>query len=221
MLPDIDLRFRAALFDMDGTLVDSTAIIEEEWTRWALQIGKDPDEVLKIAHGRRTEEVIQAIAPDREIEKELTHFLELAAGVDQNKVRAVEGAVQFVSLLDNAHWAVVTSAPRHIAYQRLHLAGFPEPRVLISADDVRTGKPHPEGFTSAALLLKMDLQDCLAFEDSPPGILAARAAGIRVIALKTTHAQLGFGELYQIATFADLTVIRSGSSYEAAKVADV
>jgi sugar-phosphatase len=209
----VDLSFKAALLDMDGTLVDSTAIVEEEWRRWAIDIGHDPEEVLRIAHGRRTEEVIHAIAPQRPVLEELVHFLQLAATVDQRNVTPVPGAIDFVSALDPSHWAVVTSAPRPIAEERLRLAGFPEPRILISADDVQNGKPDPEGFLSAASRLQIPVDDCLAFEDSPPGIRAGCAAGVRVIALATTHTQLGFGELYEVCTFADLTVTRGDSSY--------
>jgi mannitol-1-/sugar-/sorbitol-6-phosphatase len=211
----VSLSFKTALFDMDGTLVDSTAIIEEEWRRWANDIGRDPEDVLSIAHGRRTEEVIQTIAPERPILEELVRFLQLAATVDQHHVSAVPGAIDFVSALDAADWAVVTSAPRPIAVERLRLAGFPEPRLLISADEVRNGKPDPEGFLLAATGLKAAVGDCLVFEDSPAGIRAGCAAGVRVIALATTHSQLGYGELYEVRNFADLAVTRENSSYKA------
>ena len=207
------LSFKAALFDMDGTLVDSTAIIEEEWRRWARDIGHDPDEVLRMAHGRRTEEVIHAIAPERPVLEELVRFLQLAATVDQRHVTAVPGALEFVRALDPADWAVVTSAPAPIAEERLRLAGFPAPRVLISASDVQNGKPHPEGFLLGAARLGAAVETCLAFEDSPAGIQAACAAGVRVIALSTTHMHLGYGELREIRNFSDLTLFRADSSY--------
>jgi sugar-phosphatase len=198
---------------MDGTLVDSTAIVEEEWRRWALDIRHNPEEVLRIAHGRRTEEVIRMIAPERPLAEELLRFLKLAATVEQSRVSAIAGAVDFVAALDISDWAVVTSAPRRIALERLYLAGFPTPRVLVSADDVEHGKPHPEGFLLAALRVQVAVEDCLAFEDSPAGIQAACSAGVRVIALATTHVSLGCGEFRQIDTFANMAVTRSDSSY--------
>ena len=207
------LSFKAVLFDMDGTLVDSTAIIEEEWRRWAKDIGHDPDEVLRMAHGRRTEEVIHAMAPERPVLEELVRFLQLAATVDQRHVTAVAGALEFVLALDPSDWAVVTSAPAPIAEERLRLAGFPAPRVLISASDVQNGKPHPEGFLLGAARLGAVVENCLAFEDSPAGIQAAGAAGIRVIGLSTTHTQLGYGELHEVRNFTDLTLSRSDPSY--------
>jgi sugar-phosphatase len=209
----LEVSFKAALFDMDGTLVDSTAIVEEEWRRWANDIGHDPEEVLRMAHGRRTEEVIHAIAPQRPILEELVRFLQLAATVDQHHVTAVPGALNFVLALNPSDWAVVTSAPTPIAEERLRLAGFPQPRLLISANDVQNGKPHPEGFSLAASRLRVAVEDCLAFEDSPAGIQAACAAGVRVIALSTTHAQLGYGELREVRNFNDLTLSAKESSY--------
>jgi sugar-phosphatase len=212
-LAALDLSFKAALFDMDGTLVDSTAIVEEEWRRWAHDIGHDPDEVLRMAHGRRTEEVIHAVAPERPVLEELVRFMQLAATVDQRHVTAVPGALAFVRALDPADWAVVTSAPAPIAQERLRLAGFPAPHILISAGDVQNGKPHPEGFLLGASRLGVAVETCLAFEDSPAGIQAACAAGVRVIGFSTTHTQLGYGELHEVRNFSDLALSRADSSY--------
>ncbi len=190
--------------------MDCTAVIEDEWRRWARASGYDTVEVLKIAHGVPTEEVIRAIAPQRSIEDELRRFAEVTTNVDQSQVKAVTGTLEFVASLEVAHWAVVTSADREPALERLLLAGFPKPRVLVSADEVQKGKPDPEGFLSAALQLAAKPADCLVFEDSAAAIMAANRAGIRVIAVKTLHTPLGSGELLPIETFAELRTDRRG-----------
>jgi sugar-phosphatase len=70
---------------------------------------------------------------------------------------------------------------------RLGYAGLPAPANLVSADDVRDGKPSPEPYLAGAKLLGMNARDCLVFEDAPAGITSARAAEMRVIALETTY----------------------------------
>ena len=200
---------------MDGTLVDSTAVVEQEWRSWADSVGLDHESVLRMAHGRRTDEVIRTTAPHLDIETEMPKFLKIAAAVDQTGIRAIAGALNVVSSFSPGTWAVVTSAPRNIALRRLRLSGFPEPPVLISADDVKKGKPDPEGFLSAASRLGIGPNDCLAFEDAPAGITAALAANMRVIGLTTTHMTLGVGELHSIQTFNDIRVIVTNTGYEA------
>jgi sugar-phosphatase len=70
---------------------------------------------------------------------------------------------------------------------RLRAAGLPVPPVLITADDVHFGKPHPEGFLLAAKALGVPPTSCVVVEDSPAGVAAGKAAGALVVALTTTH----------------------------------
>ncbi len=101
----------------------------------------------------------------------------------------------FSSKLRLNEWAVVTSASRALARDRLQSVELPVPNVLIGADDVGDGKPHPEGYLAAARRLGADNTRCVIFEDTPPGLQAAKAAGMRGIAISTTytHQQLGPG----------------------------
>jgi mannitol-1-/sugar-/sorbitol-6-phosphatase len=186
-LPGLD--FVAGLFDMDGTLVDSTALVESEWRAWASMKGLNPDTVARSSHGRRTEDVIRQYLPVADLERELSQFICMASSLDQTVAGPIPGAVNFVTSLAAHPWAVVTSAPRAIARQRLARCGFPEPPVLIGADDVRFGKPDPEGYLTAGHQLRVNPADCLAFEDAPSGIESARRAQIRVVAVETTHAR--------------------------------
>jgi sugar-phosphatase len=70
---------------------------------------------------------------------------------------------------------------------RLRAAGLPVPAVLIAAEDVRAGKPDPEGYRAAAAALGRDVTRCLVIEDAPAGLAAGRAAGARVLAVTTSH----------------------------------
>ena len=99
----------------------------------------------------------------------------------------VRGARQLLATLDDGQWAAVTSGPRPLMAARLRAAGLPVPPVLITADDVHFGKPHPEGFLLAAKALGVPPTSCVVVEDSPAGVAAGKAAGALVVALTTTH----------------------------------
>jgi mannitol-1-/sugar-/sorbitol-6-phosphatase len=176
---------RAVLFDLDGVLIDTTPIITEAWTTWADDKGLDARKVLEVAHGRRSVEVIAAVAPDLVAETEARDLEELEEKRAQ-KIVSIEGAADLLSGLPPESWAVVTSAGRPLALHRMSLAGLPEPKTLVSADEVNEGKPHPEGYLAAADRLGVAPEDCVVIEDAPAGIDAAHAAGMKVIAVLTT-----------------------------------
>ena len=196
--------FTAALFDMDGTLVNSTALVEREWEQWATEKGLSPREVAHFSHGHRSEDVIRHYFPDAELSNELVAFREAAAILDQSSVFVIPGALEFVKSLSSMEWAVVTSAPAAIASKRLAVCGFPAPTVLVSADDVQFGKPHPEGFVRASQQLGKDPGTCIVFEDAPAGVAAAVAASMRVVVLRTTHTDSVFRDCVQIDDFRDV-----------------
>jgi mannitol-1-/sugar-/sorbitol-6-phosphatase len=177
---------RAILFDLDGVLVDSTRQIEQQWRGWALAKGLSPEPFLRVCHGRRALETIQLAAPELDAEAEVAAFkpdpLAEAAGLPP-----VEGAAHLLTLLPSSSWAVATSGSRATATARLRGAGLPVPAVLVCAEDVVRGKPDPDVYLTAAALLDVLRQDCVVVEDAPAGIEAARAAGMRVLALTTTH----------------------------------
>jgi mannitol-1-/sugar-/sorbitol-6-phosphatase len=205
-----NLDFVAGLFDMDGTLVDSTALVENEWRSWAATKGLDPDPVARSSHGRRTEDVIRQYFPFADLDQEMSTFIRLASSLDQTVAGPIQGAVQFIRSLAPHPWAVITSAPQTIARKRLTLCGFPEPPVLIGAGDVRRGKPDPEGYLTAASRLQTSVADCLVFEDAPSGIESARRAQIRVVAVETTHARGQLQNAVVVRDFRDLQVADIG-----------
>ncbi|MCX7205511.1 MAG: HAD-IA family hydrolase [Proteobacteria bacterium] len=176
----------ALLFDMDGTLVDSTPCIEGLWRRWAVRQHLDPDFVMQHVHGRRGVETIAHVAPHFDAAAEVAELLKEEARTLDGTV-AIEGAADFLAQLRPDQWAVVTSAPREIALAKLAYAGLPTPAQIISADDVTHGKPHPEAFLKGAALFGLDPQQCVAFEDALSGVQSAQAAGIPVIALTSSH----------------------------------
>jgi sugar-phosphatase len=168
------------LFDLDGTLVDSSAPIERHTRQWAARHGLDPTEVLDFSHGRRDRDIVSRYVPPHAVEAELSWLYE-ASCRDTEGVSAVPGSLELLSRLPAGSWAIVTSAEREVAVARLRACGLPLPRVLVAAGDVSRGKPDPEGFLKAAARLGVSPFGCLVFEDATPGLRAARDAGMQAI----------------------------------------
>jgi len=175
----------ALLFDMDGTLVDSSHCVERTWRSWAERHRLDLEALLAISHGRQNYETIRLIAPQLETPEELA-FLVRAEEECREGIAAVPGARALLDSLAPANWAVVTSAWRTLAELRLKCAGLPLPEVLVTADDVSRSKPHPDGYLAAASRLGVAPSACVVVEDAPAGVEAARAAGMPVIGITTT-----------------------------------
>ena len=174
------------MFDLDGVLVDSTGVVERGWRRWALEAGIAAADVLAVAHGRPSREVIAQFAPHLDATEEANR-LEEGEIEDPEGVAVLPGASECVALATQARWAVVTSAGTQLARSRMEAVGLPLPPVLITADDVTRGKPDPEPYERASRSLGVHAADCLVIEDAPSGIAAARAAGMTVVAVATTY----------------------------------
>ena len=174
------------LFDLDGVLVDSTPAVVNAWHRWAEERGMDPDHILEVAHGRRTVETIQMVAPELDAEAE-AHELESMEVENLEDVHQVEGARELLASLPEDRWAVVTSGTRPLATRRMEHMDLPIPDILVSAEDVNTGKPDPEAYLKGAHLSGVSPEECLVVEDAPSGISAGKAAGMTVVAVATTH----------------------------------
>jgi sugar-phosphatase len=183
----------AILFDLDGVLVDSTRAVDREWREWARRKGVDGDAVMAIAHGVRTIEVIRRVAPHLDADAEAWQ-IENEEANDQQGVRVMPGAGILVNSIPEGRWGVVTSGTRLLASARLRFCGLPVPKVLVTADDVEHGKPHPEPYFRGAERLGFKPADCLVIEDAPAGIRAARAAGMKVIALASTYPATKLGD---------------------------
>ena len=173
------------MFDAESK-VDSSETVDAVWKEWAASVGVDPAPILAIHHGRRPAETLALAYPH------LATPGELSPGSDQAQIGRVEvkpipGAVDLVDALAGRPSAVVTSASRSLAEDRLKAAGLWRGMPLIGADDVALGKPSPEGYLLAARMLGVPPQECVVIEDAPAGVTAGIRAGMTVVGVATTH----------------------------------
>jgi sugar-phosphatase len=173
------------LFDLDGVLVDSTPAVTRVWTSWALEHGFDPEEVVRMAHGRTSLSTIIELLPngnhaaeDRDVERREIE--------DIDGVIPLPGAVELLRALPPHRWAVVTSGTRPLAEVRIRAAGLPLPRHFVTASDITRSKPDPEPYLLGAKSVGFAPRECVVIEDAPAGIRSAKSAGAKVIALRTT-----------------------------------
>jgi sugar-phosphatase len=179
------IQCSALLFDMDGVLVDSTPAIARVWTSWALEHGLVPDEVVRQAHGRPSLATIIELLPhgDHDAENREVESREIEDIAD---VIALPGALTLLRSIPQDRWAVVTSATRALAEVRLRAAGLPVPKHLVTASDVRRGKPFPDPYLKGSEILQIPPAKCVVAEDAPSGVRSGKAAGAHVLALRTT-----------------------------------
>ncbi|MFJ4220235.1 HAD-IA family hydrolase [Curtobacterium luteum] len=212
----IDVVVSGVLFDMDGTLVDSTAVVEAAWTRFGDEHGLDPAEILGFSHGRQTIDTIQRFLPDLpRAEQQVIVDTMIAAEIDYVEgIVEVPGAAAFVRRLQEVGVpiALVTSAPRELAVKRMIAAGVPVPDALVPSEDAERSKPHPEGYLRGAALLGVAAERCLAFEDAPAGVEAAVASGATTVVVGELASPVTEG-LPRIAGYDGLTVEREGSAF--------
>ena len=188
----------ALIFDMDGVVINSNPLHREAWTAFNRRYGVETTgEMLARMYGRRNDEIVRDFFGDG-----LTVAEVVARGAEKEQMyrEMLEGRLEealtpglrpFLDSHSNAPTALATNAePSNVNFllDRAHLR--PYFRVVVSGDQVRNPKPHPEIYLKAADLLGVAPSNCIVFEDSYVGVEAALAAGMRVVGVCTTHDDL-------------------------------
>lgn len=208
------LTARAALLDMDGTLVDSTAVVERLWLEWAEPHGLDRDTVLRTVHGRQGWQSMSILLPDRDHAvnlEENRRMLERESAATDGVV-AIPGAAELLHALRGFPHAIVTSADLALMTARMGASDLVIPELAITAERVANSKPDPEGFLLAASTLGVAPGDCVVFEDSGAGIRAGLDAGMTVIGVGP-HAP-AFGPAHHVDDLTKVAVVPVDGGFE-------
>jgi beta-phosphoglucomutase len=186
--------YAGVLFDLDGVIVDSRELHMAAWAAWAREHAPhaSPDHFLR-SFGLRNDSIIGALLPEitpAEIEDHAGRKEAIFRASLAGNLAPLPGVVALIDALDRdgIPRAIVTSTPRlnlGLVLRELGLTG--RFGALVAAEDATRGKPDPEGFLIAAQRLDLAAARCIVIEDAPAGIEAAKAAGMRAIAVTTTR----------------------------------
>ncbi|HST82257.1 MAG TPA: HAD-IA family hydrolase [Kineosporiaceae bacterium] len=200
--PLADRVFAAVLFDMDGTLIDSTPSVNRSWSRWAQEFGVGLTSLAGM-HGIPAGQVMGRLVGAERLQEAVARIEEIELA-DVEGILVLPGAAEALAAT-GGHGAIVTSCTSALAKARIAATGLQAPDVIVTADQVAVGKPNPAPFLLAAEKLGVDPADCLVVEDAPAGLAAALAAGSFRLALSTTHTP---DELEADAIVANLAAVR-------------
>ncbi|GAB7366060.1 hypothetical protein MBLNU230_g7627t1 [Neophaeotheca triangularis] len=189
--------FTALLFDMDGTIIDSTPAIIKHWKRIGAAIGVDPATILETSHGRRSIDVLALLAPELatwDYVREAEARVPREWGGDAVEIPGARGLLGELER-SGVPWAIVTSGTGPLVQGWLEVMALAKPRVLVTAEMVREGKPAPACYRLGMERLGVsggidgdgEGEGALVLEDAPAGVRAGKAAGFRVLAVATTH----------------------------------
>ncbi|HEY6811471.1 MAG TPA: HAD-IA family hydrolase [Propionibacteriaceae bacterium] len=208
-----DQVFEAVIFDLDGTLIDSTPAVVRAWATWASEYGFAPIDLNRY-HGTPSASTVRALMPEDLHEAGMRRITELELA-DLDDIIVLPGATEALASLVGAKNAIATSCTVPLAEARITAAQLEPPTVLVTADDVVNGKPHPEPFLQAAQRLGADPRRCLVVEDAPKGLEAAQAAGCFTLAVVTTTPREA---LHADAIVTDLSEVRFDAKHEGIRV---
>ncbi len=187
---------KAAIFDMDGTMIINMAYHKKAWQEYLERhgINLSEDEFRQKISGKKNDQIFELVFGRKLSSDELQKYSDEKEAIYRHlyekDIKEVEGLTPLIQRLNdnNIKTAIATTAPaknREFALQALQLEGKFE--VILGDEHVKHGKPHPEIFLSTARELSVKPEECIVFEDSPPGVESGKNAGMKVIGLLTSH----------------------------------
>jgi len=187
----IRVTFDGFLFDMDGTIIDSTPAVIKHWHNVGREIGVSGDTILETSHGRRSIDILKILAPEKanwEYVKQMEGRLPIEYSDDCVEILGARSLLDGLIAI-SAPWAIVTSGTTPLVSGWLRVLSLATPEHLVSAESVEIGKPDPTCYLLGRekLALQDPEKELLVLEDSPAGIKAGKAAGCKVLGLVTSH----------------------------------
>ncbi|KAH6963999.1 hypothetical protein HG530_003243 [Fusarium avenaceum] len=192
-LPPQELTFDGFLFDMDGTIIDSTEAVVKHWQTIGNEIGVAPEIILETSHGRRSIDILKILAPEKanwDYVRDMEGRLPKYHGHEAVEIPGARSMLEAL-IARSSPWAIVTSGTVPLVTGWLHARDLPTPPSdrLVTAESVENGKPDPACYRLGRERLGLEAEGAhiLVLEDSPAGIRAGKAAGCKVLGLVTSH----------------------------------
>lgn len=190
--------FKAIIFDMNGVIINDERIHQESWRQYCQKHGFSltEDEFKHQVFGRTEKEILEylykkEVTPE-ELEKDSNERVALSIQIFQPQLQIMEGLDTLLENLyqNNIPLAIATSSRnRYLDFILDGLSIRKYFKVIVTAQDITKGKPDPEIYLKTANQLNIDAKDCIVFEDTISGIKSAKAAGMKVIGVATTHSK--------------------------------
>jgi sugar-phosphatase len=177
------LKFYASglLFDNDGVLVDSHGAAVVAWAQWCREYAPHIDFSDPANAGRRAEDMVREWIASPDLFDKANDRINQLEQDSASQTVALRGALELLTSLPENSWTICTSANPNLGRARLLAAGLPVPPQLVTAADVKLGKPHADPYLLGAERLGFDPEDCVVFEDASAGVAAALAAGVGLV----------------------------------------
>ncbi len=185
------MEFKGAIFDFDGVVVDTTPLHYSSWKKLIIDDHKIPfnrNIYEAIVNGRKSSDVIAKLLkhlPKYHQKKALAlkqrYYLEF---IDQGKLKTFNSTIKLIQeLLENDIKIAVSSSSRSVDYvlKKSNINNLFN--IVISGDEIKNSKPHPESFLHAAKQLKLNINECIVFEDTKVGIEAAKTGGFLCVGI--------------------------------------
>lgn len=205
------MKFKAFLFDLNGTMIDDMSYHIKAWHRILNELGANISmaQMKKECYGKN-DELLERTFPGRFLAEEKNRMSLEKEKQYQHEFRPhlslLPGLTFFLKKAHNSNikMAIGSAAIMYnidFVLDNLNIRHYFD--ALISADDVQQSKPHPETYLRCAESLGINPEDCLVFEDSPKGVESAANAGMNCIILLTTHSKGEFENYKNVLAFAD------------------
>lgn len=204
----VEIAVESVLFDMDGTLINSSPAVVKAWELFGQSYDLDLDDILRSAHGMRTIDVLKKwckITDPTLLASEVIRFEtailnsaeELALKHNKPGIEVLPGVAKLLSDLGSEKdkrngeekWAICTSSTHFYAGKAIPIAGLPVPNTFVTADSVTRGKPFPDPYLLGAEGCDASPFESIVVEDAPTGIRSGKAAGCLVLATCTSHSR--------------------------------